>query len=95
MNSDITPPAEDAALPADVSSTVLRDLLKKEPVLAGYLALWILTNVGALLIGHTHLVDSATWTAYATTLTPILTGLILGALSWLTRRVVEPLFKKL
>jgi len=96
MQSDITPPSNDSAVVPDVvKSAVLSDLIKKEPVLAGYLAVWVLANLGALIVGHTHLVDSATWTSLATTVTPVLTGLVLGALSWLTRRVVEPIFKKL
>lgn len=94
MQSDITPPT-DSAVPAIVSKTLITDLIKKEPVLAGYIVVWVLTNLGALVVGHTHVVDSATWTTVATTVTPVLTGLVLGALSWLTRRVVEPLFKKL
>lgn len=95
MDSDITPPAKDTAIPSVVTSAAVTDLIKREPVIAGYLAVWILANVGALLLGHTHLVDSATWGTVATAATPVLSGLILGALSWLTRRVVEPLAKKL
>lgn len=94
MNSDILPPESDGVSNV-VSASVIGNLLKKEPVLAGYLAAWILTNLGALLIGHTHLVDAATWSGLATTVTPVLTGLILGGLSWFTRSVVEPIFKKL
>lgn len=78
-----------------ISPVVVAELVKKEPVLAGYLAVWILANVGALLLGHTHLVDAATWSGLATSVTPVLSGLILGGLSWLTRKFVTPIVKKL
>jgi hypothetical protein len=90
MNSDLA-----ATIPDPIKNAALSDLIKKEPVVAGYIVVWILANVGALLIGHTHLVDSATWSSLSTSVTPVLTGLVLAGLSWLTRRVVEPIFKKL
>lgn len=97
MNSDIAPSADGATspIPNVVTTAALANLIKKEPVIAGYIVVWVLANVGALLIGHTHLVDAATWSGLSTSVTPVLTGLVLGGLSWLTRRVVEPIFKKL
>lgn len=88
----MTQPTPDPVV--QVEASMIMQLLKKEPVLAGYLAVWILTNVGALLVGHTHLVDAATWGTIATSVTPILSALILGGLAWLTRKYVEPIIKK-
>lgn len=78
-----------------ISANVIATLLKKEPVLALGITVWILTNLGALLVGHAHLVDAGTWSGVATTVTPVLSGLILGGLSWVTRKYVEPIIKKL
>lgn len=78
-----------------VVTNVVSQLLKKEPVLALSLTVWILTNLGAVLVGHAHLVAAGTWSGVATAVTPVLSGLILGGLAWLTRKFVTPLVKKL
>lgn len=75
----------------------------REPVVLAALIVgpvtWLLTNIGALIVGHTHLVTKAQWDSKATTLFPIITAVVVFALTfliaWLVRRVVKPWWKDL
>lgn len=64
-----------------------------EPVVVSAGVAWLFSLLGTYLIGHTDLVTSGTWSALTTVLVPIIAGLVLTGLAWVTRRVVTPAWK--
>jgi len=66
---------------------------KNEPVVVGHFVTWLLVNVGALIVGHTHLVTATEWGSFATGITPMLTAVLLAVLATVLRRYVAPAWK--
>lgn len=62
----------------------------REPALLVHAALWVLALVGEWLIGRTHLITAAEWSAATSYLTPIITTAVLALSAWITRTLVSP-----
>jgi hypothetical protein len=54
---------------------------------------WLLTNAGAVIVGHTNLVTAEQWNATATWVTPFVSAFILGVVGIVVRRYVAPAWK--
>lgn len=66
----------------------------REPVMAAAVVTWVLSNVGAVLLGHTHLVTAEQWGAVTTYVTPLATAAVLAAIGAVVRRYVTPAWKR-
>lgn len=70
------------------------DFIKnREPVIVAAVVTWIVTNLGALVLGHTTWVTKAQWNGFATWLTPVVSLGVAWLVAWLVRRVVTPVAK--
>lgn len=65
----------------------------REPVIVAAVAGWVITNVGALILGHTTWITPDQWNSLATWLTPLVSAGVAWLLAWLVRRVVTPVAK--
>lgn len=72
-----------------------RKLIAREPVLVGQGVVWVLAQIGAYVVGHTHLVDQSVWNAGTSAAFPVISAAVLGIVAWLTRSVVTPFIDKL
>jgi hypothetical protein len=72
---------------ADSSSFV-----KREVAMTAAFVTWLLLQVGAYLVGHTHLVSSTEWNALAQFLEPILTAGLLTVVGLVVRNFVTPVW---
>jgi hypothetical protein len=64
-----------------------------EPVVASSIGLWLVTNVGALLVGRTHLLTDKEWAPLASSITPIVIAAVLAVFAFIVRKVVAPAWK--
>ncbi len=64
-----------------------------EPVIAASIATWLVSVVGTIVLGHTDLITSDQWGSLATILVPLIAGVILTGVAWVTRKVVTPAWK--
>lgn len=64
-----------------------------EPVVVSAFVAWLFSVLGAEIIGHTDLVTSADWGTLSTILVPVVSGVVLAAIAWVTRRFVTPAWK--
>lgn len=64
-----------------------------EPQVVQGVVLWVLTQVGALVLGHTSLVTSQQWSSLTTGLVPILSLIVIGAITLVWRRWLTPAWK--
>lgn len=64
-----------------------------EPVIVAGVVLWLLTQLGAVLVGHTHWIQQSQWDTLVTTLVPIVSAAVIGVITWITRRFVSPAWK--
>lgn len=64
-----------------------------EPMVMAHIVAWILANIGALVVGRTHLVSSREWSGLAQGLTPIVTAVLAAASAVIFRRYVSPAWK--
>lgn len=68
-------------------------LVANEPVLVATFVTWLFTQLGAVVLGHTHLVSSDQWSSLTTALVPIISAVLLGLIGWVTRKYVTPFWK--
>lgn len=69
--------------------------LANEPLVVGAFVAWLFSVAGTFILGHTDLVSSQDWSNLSTVLVPVIAGLLLTGLTWLTRKVVTPAWKKI
>jgi hypothetical protein len=67
--------------------------VKNEVAITGAFVAWLLTNVGAVIVGHTNLVTAEQWNATATWATPFVSAFLLGVVGIVVRRYVAPAWK--
>lgn len=70
-------------------------LFRNEPVMVLHLVMYLLGNLGLWVVGRTHLVSSAEWSAGASAAAPVITGAVLFLQAWVIRRYVAPAWKSL
>lgn len=68
-------------------------LFKREPIIILAFVMWVLTNVGTILVGHTHLVTSSQWNAVSTYVAPLATAFALSTVAVVFRRFVAPVWR--
>lgn len=68
----------------------MNGLSKREPALVHAAVLWILTNVGALVVQQWHWLGAGEWSTLTSALVPLVTAAVLLGGGWLLRRVVTP-----
>jgi 2',3'-cyclic-nucleotide 2'-phosphodiesterase (5'-nucleotidase family) len=76
-----------------IETTTKTSLASQEPVVVGAAVAWLLAQVGAIVVGHTHVVTDAQWGSVATYLTPIVSAAVLAAVAWVTRQFTVPAAK--
>jgi hypothetical protein len=64
-----------------------------EPTVVAHFVIWLFTNVGVFLIGHTHLFTQVQWDSYTTGLVPIVTAALLSFSAWFWRTKLSPAWK--
>lgn len=64
-----------------------------EPVLIGSAVLWVLTQAGAVVVGHTDLISGDQWSALSSALVPVITTVVIAVIGWITRGKVTPVAK--
>lgn len=69
--------------------------VSREPVVVAAAVAWLFSFVGSLILGHTSLITSTQWSSLSTILVPVVSALILGAVTWVTRKYVAPAWKLL
>jgi hypothetical protein len=62
---------------------------ENEPVVVAHIVLWVLANIGAFIVGHTHLFTSDQWSSFSTGLVPIITAAILSFSAMVARKYVK------
>jgi hypothetical protein len=67
---------------------------ENEPVVVAHIVLWVLANIGAFIVGHTHLFTSDQWSSFSTGLVPIITAAILSFSAMVARKYVTPFWKR-
>ncbi|HZY76543.1 MAG TPA: hypothetical protein VFE40_09510 [Jatrophihabitantaceae bacterium] len=65
-------------------------ILKREPALVHAAVLWLITNVGALVVEQWHWMGAQEWSSLTRALVPLVTFGIAGLAGLLLRRVVTP-----
>jgi hypothetical protein len=75
------------------TTTVPKTGLTNEPVLVGAGITWLLSLLGTVIIGHTHLLSSGQWSTLSTTLVPIISAVVLSVVGYVTRKFVTPAWK--
>jgi hypothetical protein len=63
-------------------------LLKSEPALITAAAVWLVGNLGLLLVGRLHWFTAAQWSGESASLTAVASAAIASLAGWLLRRVV-------
>lgn len=67
--------------------------IKNEPVIVSQFVLWVFLNVGAFVVGHTHLITNAQWSSLTSGLVPVVTAVLLGIIGAVVRKYVAPAWK--
>lgn len=67
-------------------------LWKSEPAMVAAAALWLVTNVGQVVIGHQWLTPSQ-WNGMTATLIGIVSFVLFAIAGWVVRKVVAPAWK--
>lgn len=78
--------------PAPAHADPNSGLVKNEPAMVGAFSVWLVGNVGLLLINH-HLVTGVQWSAASLQVTALVTFVLAAIVGWLLRRVVAPAWK--
>jgi len=65
-------------------------LIAREPVMAHAAAVWLVTQIGALVVGQTHLLTAHDWSGTSQGLVALVSALILGGLGKVLREKVTP-----
>lgn len=72
----------------DVQQGGLAKLKSDEPVLIGGVVLWVLAQLGTVLVGH-KIIGTQEWTSLTNTYAPIVITVVIAAISWVIRSVVD------
>lgn len=76
-----------------MTTPVKSGLFTNEPQVVQGLLYWILVQVGAILIGHTHLLTNQQWSGLTTALVPIFSAVVIGAITLVWRKWLAPAWK--
>lgn len=74
-------------------NVVKTGFVANEPVIVGHFILWLFVNLGAFVVGHTHLFTTAQWDSLTTGLVPFVTAIVLGIIGTFLRTKVTPAWK--
>ncbi|HEX2905039.1 MAG TPA: hypothetical protein VHO01_16415 [Jatrophihabitans sp.] len=72
----------------DAPTGILKSIKDEEPVMATAFAIFLLSNIGAIL-AHFHVLDLQHWSALSDGLVAPLAGVIAVPLGWLVRKAVS------
>jgi len=75
--------------------TADKSFVQQEPVLVAGFVTWLFSVLGTVILGHTDLISQSSWSSLTTTMVPVISAVVLGFVTWVTRKVVTPAWRAL
>jgi uncharacterized membrane-anchored protein len=80
---------------ANTDTQVKTGFISNEPVVVGHAVIWLLANLGAFIVQHSHhLISASQWANFSTGWVPYITAAVLSVSAWFIRTKVTPFWKK-